>query len=329
MSVESELVTPVRQCREIALPEAELRALAEVEEIVVAGESALGAVGDVEDVMPRPAGPQDVVFETNVLAATSNLNRVRIQLHHGVVCERQHAAAGLHVIEQHATVAVVIDEAVRDEVTAVVCLRVDAGEVIVGDNARHIPRTIGEVETGAEVPVNLRVAQRAATPVDSRRILPRREVVRVARERAVRRVEARAVVVRVQVVELRIAAQLEARGVAECQVVMHPRHLRPRRVIVVEAASVVVSDVPAGLEARRDHRQPYIGVVKDEVIANHRVHTRVLQVDAVIAGAILVIRLIAQHGGVLCPREEAVVLITSHAATHITIEEIIANDWSQ
>ena len=300
-----------------------------MEEIVVAGEATLGAVGDVEDVLPRASSPEHVVFEPHVLAAATNLHRVRAQLHHGVVREGEHPAAGLHVLQQHATVAVVIDEAVRDEVVAVVSLRMNAGRVIVGDDAGDAPLAVGEIEAGANIPINPRVAQRAATPVDSRRILPRREVVSVADERAVGRVEAGAVVVRVQIVKLRVAAQLEAGGVAEGQVVMHPRHLRPRRVIVVEAASVVVGDIATGLEAGRDDRQPDVGVVEEEVLAHDGSEAGVFQVDAEIAPAMDVIGMVAQDGGGLRPGEEAVILISARPGADVAVEEIIANDGGE
>ena len=130
----------------------------------------------------------------NVLAAADDLHRVSIQLHDRVIGEEEHSTAGLHVVQQDTTVAVVIDEVVCERVIAVIALRMDSRIVVIGNDAAYIPVAVADIQTRAEIAIDSRVTQGAALPTDARRVAPTGDVMNDA-VRVARRIEARAIVV--------------------------------------------------------------------------------------------------------------------------------------
>ena len=103
MGIEAQLVSPIRQCRERVLPEANLGSAGVIQVVVVAGEALLCSVRDIDHIMPRAGRPEDVVLEEHVLAAAGHLQCIGVQLHRRVV-EQVHGPAGrLGIVQLNAS----------------------------------------------------------------------------------------------------------------------------------------------------------------------------------------------------------------------------------
>ena len=172
MRVKAQLIAPVGQSGKIILPEPELRPAREVNQVIVAAESPLGGVGDVEGVMARSAGPEDVVLQVDILAVVDDLHRIRIEFHHGVVGQREGAVAGLHVVQPDAPITAVVDQAVGNGIIAVEALALDAGVVVISDDAADGPGTVTQIEASAEVAVGAGILEQATVPTDAGIIAP-------------------------------------------------------------------------------------------------------------------------------------------------------------
>src|SRR5206468_7939165 len=89
-----------------------------IQVVVIAGEAALGAVGNIKDVMSCSCRPEDVVLEDDVLAAAGDLDGIGVQFHHRIVGEVHGAAGGLDVVELDASSGVVVNQVVGNGVGA-------------------------------------------------------------------------------------------------------------------------------------------------------------------------------------------------------------------
>ena len=177
MGVKTQLIAPVGQGGEIILPETEFGAGREVNQVIVAAESPLGGVGDVEGVMARSAGPEDIVLQVDILAAVRDLERVGVEFHHGVVGQREGATAGLHVVQPDAPITAVVDQAVGNGIIAVEALALDAGVVVISDDAADGPGAVTQVEASAEVAVGAGILEQATVPTDASGVAPGGDVV--------------------------------------------------------------------------------------------------------------------------------------------------------
>ena len=207
-----------------------------------------------------------------------------------------------------------------------VALAVDAGGVLVNAVADQAPDSIRDIEARAGVAEDAAIAQHAAAPVHAGRVPPARQIVGRAVERAAGRVEARAVVMRRLVVILSGTPQLKPGGVVVRHVVVRPCGQPRRGVIEVETGAVVERNIARGLEARTEQRQAAGRVIEEHIIADDGVRSCVLQIDAVGAAAVDVIRTVAQHHGIKAAGEDAVILIMRRTQIEVAIEDVVRDE---
>src|SRR6266850_2520772 len=273
--------------------------------------------------MSRSGRPEDVVLEGDVLAVAGDLNGIRVQLHHRVVGQAHGAAGALGVVQLDASTRIVVDQVVGNQIGPAEGLGQYAGHVVVALVAEDAD--VGGVQEDAGgVSKGPAVSQRAAAELVAGGVAPGFAVAQNPVEAG--GVEAGGVVVGFVVEVLAPVSDLEAHAaVAIGKVVVEQAIDAGGGVINKEAIGVVPGHVAGDFEAGGVDRQAGSGVIPEEVVLDGDVGADVLQVDAVVGPAVVVVGLIAQDGGVLASGEDAKVLVAVGIAG-IAEEEIIPDD---
>ena len=291
--------------------------------VEVAGEAPLRRVGHAQRHVPQSPRPQDVVLQLHVLARPRHLHRVRRQLHHRVVRQRQRAARCQHVVHPDPARPAVVHQVVGHRVRPEEHRQVDPCPVVVHRVAQHHDVPGPHPHPVPAVAVHPRVPQRAAADPHPRRVPPARHVVHHHAEAAPYR-EPRCVVVRLVREVLSRRLQLEPRRVAVRHVAVRLSRQIRRRVLEVEPPPVVPRHVARHVEARRDHHQPRVRVVVERVVPHHHVGAHVFQIHPDLLPPVRVVGLVAQHRRVLPPREHPVVLVpVPRVVARVPVEHVV------